>query len=85
MWETVGTGLRVVAAISNRTLPQSSRLEMVIAWTSLVGSGSHSEEWSDDIEKVELVGISDRLDVAYESQESRMILVRSTIENQNQN
>lgn len=51
---------------------------MVVAWPSFVGSGRQSEEWSDDIEKVQLTGISDRLDVAYESQESRMILVRST-------
>lgn len=53
---------------------------MVVAWTRLVGSDRHSEEWSDDIEKVELTGISDTLDVVYESQESRMILVRSTSE-----
>lgn len=58
---------------------------MVVAWASLVGSGRHSEEWSDDIEKVELTGISERLDVVYESQESRMILVGVQVKKQNQN
>lgn len=45
----------------------------------LVGSGRDSE-WSDYTEKAELTGMSDRLDVVCESQESWMILVGSTSE-----